>query len=139
MPGPPKKPASLKLVSGTARPDRVEAPHIELPLLEAVPPAPDWLPGPHAVNEWNRLAPILVANKLLAEADLSTLAHLCSVHSDLVQMRAARMPITGHMQAQYNALAAAFGLSAVWRSKVKPIGDKGKASAFSKFRSDPAG
>lgn len=64
----PRKPPQLKAVSGTARKDRDIGAAVDLPLVSSVPEAPDWLPNAHAVKEWDRLAPILTANKLLTEA-----------------------------------------------------------------------
>ena len=134
MSGPPKKPRHLKAVAGTARPDRAPVTVVEFEPVMAVPSPVDWLPNAHAVNEWNRLAPILVANKLLADADLSTFGHLCALHGKMVQLWAAGEAPTGHMVAQYNALAAGFGLSPAWRGKVKPIGDQDAANKFAKFK-----
>jgi phage terminase small subunit len=134
MPGPPKTPANLKLITGTVRKDRVETGGIDLPLVDEVPSAPEWLPNAHAANEWKRLAPILVANKLLAEADLSAFAHMCAVHGKMVQLWTAGETPTGHMVSQYNSLAAAFGLSPAWRSKVKPIGNKDEGNKFAKLK-----
>ena len=74
MPGPGKKPRSLKVVAGTDRKDRAPVGGVDLPPVSAVPPAPDWLPNAHAVKEWDRLAPILVANKLLTEGGISPLS-----------------------------------------------------------------
>lgn len=86
----PRKPPQLKAVAGTARKDRADAPAVELPLVSATPEAPDWLPNAHAVKEWDRLAPILTANKLLTEAGCSALGHLCALHGKIVQLWAAR-------------------------------------------------
>lgn len=102
--------------------------------MDAAPDPVDWLPNAHAVNEWRRLAPILVANKLLTAADLSAFGHLCALHGKMVQLWAAGESPTGHMVAQYNALASAFGLSPAWRGKVKPVGDKDKGNQFAKFK-----
>src|SRR5574337_105546 len=74
----PRKAHNLKVVAGTARPDRIEPTGVELPLIDAAPLPPDWLPNIHAQKEWERLAPILCANKLLTEASLSTLGMLCA-------------------------------------------------------------
>ena len=64
----PRKPTSLKVVAGTDRPcRRPESAPVEIPALDHIPDPPDWLPNAHAVNEWQRLAPILTANKLLTE------------------------------------------------------------------------
>ena len=134
MPGPPKTPAALKLIAGTARADRDAPAGVEMAPISDVPPPPDWLPNAHAVNEWKRLAPILVANKLLAEADLSAFAHMCAVHGKMVQLWTAGETPTGHMVSQYNALAAAFGLSPAWRGKVKIGADKDAGNKFSKFK-----
>lgn len=138
MPGPPKTPAALKLIAGTARADRAEPAGVTLEPLSDVPAPPEWLPNAHAVNEFRRLAPLLVANKLLAEADLSAFAHMCAVHGKMVQLWTAGETPTGHMVSQYNSLAAAFGLSPAWRSKVKPSADKDKASKFGQFKNAPA-
>jgi phage terminase small subunit len=56
--GNPRKPAHLKVVAGTDRPDRALPSSVDLPLVEAVPEPPDWLPNAHAVKEWKRLAPL---------------------------------------------------------------------------------
>lgn len=134
MAGPPKRPTHLKAISGTERPDRAAPVGVVLPTLDAVPAPVDWLPNAHATNEWRRLAPILVANKLLTEADLSAFGHLCALHGKMVQLWSAGESPTGHMVAQYNALAAAFGLSPAWRGKVKPVADKEKGNAFGQFK-----
>ena len=58
----PRKPSSLKVIAGTDQPCRAlpkDAP--VLPTISDVPKPPDWLPNAHAVKEWQRLAPILVA------------------------------------------------------------------------------
>jgi phage terminase small subunit len=118
-----KKPEHLKIISGTSRPSGDKAPAIDLPLVDSVPNPPDWLPNAHAVTEWKRLAPILHANKLLTEACLTTLGHLCALHGKMAQLYAAGESPTGHMAAQYRGLANDFGLTAVAIGKVKPTGD----------------
>ena len=59
--------------------------HIPAPVdtLAELPPAPDWLPNAHAVQEWDRLARILAANKLLTEGGVSALTTLCAIHGKL--------------------------------------------------------
>lgn len=126
-----RKPAVLKAVSGTQRNDRDIPPSIELPTVSAVPDAPDWLPNMHAVKEWNRLAAILTANKLLTEGGISALGMLCALHGKLVQLWAAGEAPTGHMMAQYRALINDFGLTPVAQGKVKPVGAEKEDNKFS--------
>lgn len=126
----PRKAHNLKVVAGTARPDRLEPTGVDLPLVEAAPLPPDWLPNAHAQKEWERLAPILAANHLLTEASLSTLGMLCALHGNIVQMYAAGMSPTGHMLAQYRGIANDFGLTPVAQGKVKPSGEKEKDNRF---------
>lgn len=126
-----RKPTGLKVVSGTERPDRESVPNVELPLVSEVPPAPDWLPNGHAVKEWNRLAPILVANKLLSEGGLSALASLCALHGKMVQLYAAGECPTASMIGQYRASVNDFGLTPVAQGKVKPSGSTEKKNSFS--------
>ena len=125
-----RKPSSLKVVAGTDRPDRAPPPSVELPVVEGVPEPPDWLANAHAIREWNRLAPILTANKLLTEAAISTLGMLCSLHGKIVQLYAAGESPNGHMMAQYRGLANDFGLTPVAQGKVKPSGEERKSNPF---------
>lgn len=134
MPGPGRKPAKLKAIAGTIQPCRMDVDPVELPLANAVPDAPDWLPNAHAVKEWDRLAPILHGVGLLTEAGLSALGMLCALHGKLVQLWAAGESPTGHMLAQYRALVNDFGLTPVAQGRVKGGSDKGKGNKFDKFK-----
>lgn len=128
----PRKPHNLKVVNGTARADRLQPLGVVLPLVDACPDPPSWLPNAHAVNEWLRLAPILTANKLLTEASLSPLGMLCALHGKIVQLYAAGEAPTGHMIAQYRNIANDFGLTPIAQGKVKPGGEEKAGNAFAK-------
>lgn len=132
MPGPGKKPAGLKVVSGTERKDRAAPPAVDLPTVSDVPSPPDWLPNSHAVKEWERLAPILVANKLLTEAGLSAFGMLCSLHGKLVQLWSAGEAPVASMVAQYRNLINDFGLTPVAQGKVKPVGAEPEGNKFAR-------
>ena len=124
----PRKPTSLKVVAGTDQPcRRPESAPVDLPLVDRVPDAPDWLPNAHAVKEWQRLAPILTANKLLTEAGLSALGQLCALHGKVVQLYAAGEAPVASMVAQLRGLMNDFGLTPVAQGKVKAGGDETKA------------
>ena len=126
----PKKPRALKVVSGTVQPSRDEKPPVDLPPVSQVPAAPDWLPNAHAVKEWDRLAPILVANKLLTEAGTSALGMLCALHGKLVQLWSAGEAPVASMVAQYRNLINDFGLTPVAQGKVKPVGEEPAGNKF---------
>jgi hypothetical protein len=138
MAGPGKKPTHLKAVAGTSRPDREPAEVVDLPTLDRVPDAPDWLPNAHAMKEWERLAPVLVNNRLLTDAGLMAFGHLCALHGKLVQLWAAGESPTGHLLSQYRALINDFGLTPVAQGKVKLAGDKPKENQFSRNGRRPA-
>ena len=131
MPGPGKKPANLKVVSGTDRKDRPDPVTVDLPLVDDVPPPPDWLPNAHAINEWSRLAPILVANKLLTEGGLSALGMLCALHGKIVQLYAAGEAPNANMVGQWRGITNDFGLTPVAQGKVKPVSAEPAANGFS--------
>ena len=130
------KPHNLKVVTGTARPDRI-APVIEMPTIDA-PPAPDWMPNAHAVKEWDRLAAILAANRLLTEASLSALGQMCALHGKIVQLYAAGESPNASLIAQYRALANDFGLTPVAQGKVRPHGEAPAKNEFSNNGKRPA-
>lgn len=124
----PRKPTSLKVVAGTDRPcRRPESAPVEMPELDHIPDPPDWLRNAHAVKEWQRLAPILTANKLLTEAGLSALGQLCALHGKVVQLYAAGEAPVASMVAQLRGLMNDFGLTPVAQGKVKAGGDETKA------------
>ncbi len=124
--GNPRKPTSLKVVAGTDRPDRDPPEAVDLPLVSDVPKAPDWLPNAHATKEWDRLAPILHANKLLTEAGLSALGQLCALHGKTVQLYAAGEAPVASMVAQLRGLMNDFGLTPVAQGKVRSSGEADK-------------
>lgn len=126
----PRKPAQLKAVAGTARKDRDVPVEVELPLVDVAPDAPDWLPNAHAVKEWSRLVPILMANKLLTDAALSPLAHMCALHGKIVQLYAAGEAPTASMSGTLRNLQNDFGLTPVAQGKVKAGPEDQKGNAF---------
>ena len=126
----PKKPRALKVVSGTVQPSRDEQPGIELPPVVDVPEPPEWLPNAHAVKEWKRLAPVLVANKLLTDVGLSPLGNLCALHGKMVQLWAAGEAPVASMVAQYRNLINDFGMTPVSQGKVKPVGEEPAGNKF---------
>jgi hypothetical protein len=111
------KPEHLKVISGSRQPS---TPSVSLPLVEEVPPAPDWLPNVHAVREWNRLVPLLVANRVLTEPAISALATLCALHGKIIQLWMAGQSPTGFLLSQYRALLGDFGLTPATQGKVHP-------------------
>lgn len=126
----PKKPSSLKVIAGTDRPDRADDGGIELPAVDELPVAPDWLPNAHAVKEFERLAQILHANKLLTEAGVMALAHLCALHGKIVQLYAAGESPTANLVSQYRNLINDFGLTPVAQGKVKSGGETKTGNKF---------
>lgn len=136
--GPARTPSSLRVIAGTDRKDRPDAAAVVLPTLDDAPPAPDWLPNAHAVKEWERLARILAAHKLLTEAGLSALGTLCALHGKLVQLWAAGESPHASLIAQYRGLVNDFGLTPVAQGKVKSGGEKEKGNKFAAFGKRPA-
>lgn len=125
----PRKPRALKVVAGTVQPSR-DKPEVDLPLVSSVPKPPDWLPNAHAKKEWNRLAPILVANKLLTEGGLSAFGMLCALHGKLVQLWSAGEAPVASMVSQYRNLINDFGLTPVSQGKVSPVGSSEPENKF---------
>lgn len=122
----PRKPTQLKIVAGTARADREPEHVVDLPLVSGIPDPPHWLTNPHALDEWHRITPILVANKLLTEAGTMPLAHLCALHGKVVQLYQAGESPNASMVGQLRGLANDFGLTPVAQGKVRSSGDTEK-------------
>src|SRR5262249_47676691 len=117
----------FKVIAGTIRPDRDAGNAlVELPVITDAPEAPEWLPNSHAVKEWNRLAPVLVAAGVLTAGGLSALAVLCAGPGRILQSYAAGNTPHGNLLAAYRALANDFGLTPVAQSRIRPSGPSGK-------------
>lgn len=134
----PRKPHRLKVVQGTARKDRPDPTTVDVPPLDSIPQPPDWLPNCHALKEWNRLAAILTATKLLTDADLTTLAHMCALHGKIVQLYAAGAVPTAATIATLRVMQGDFGLSPVARGKVNPVGTGETGNKFETNGKRPA-
>lgn len=128
---PARKPRHLKVLAGTLQRCRdTGPPAVELPVIEAVPAPPDWLPNAHAVKEWRRLAPILVANKLLTEAGLGPLAMLCALHGRLVQYWTEGEAPLASLVAAHRSLVNDFGLTPVAAGRVRPAASAAPTNRF---------
>jgi len=128
--GNPRKPNHLKSVAGTGRPDREVVNVVDLPLVEQIPEAPSWMPNSHAVMEWDRMVPILMANRLLTEGGLTALAHMCALHGKIVQLYAAGESPTASMCGTLRTMHNDFGLTPVAQGKVTPVGEETKRNKF---------
>lgn len=105
-----RKAPHLKLLSGTSRPDRVLPAGVSLPPLDVSPEPPDWLPNAHAVREWNRLLPVMMANRLLNAGNVGLFAQMCALHGHLVTAWATGEAPTAAMISTHRATCAALGL-----------------------------
>jgi len=127
-----RKPHNLKVIDGTDRKDRLVPDAVELPLVDAAPLPPEWLPNVHAQKEWERLTSLLLANRLLTEVALGPLGVLCALHGQIVQQYSAGVAPTGHMLAQYRNMVNDFGMTPVAQGKVRPLGEERKANKFAR-------
>lgn len=114
-----KVPTHLKLLASTDRKDRDTFPEIDLPLVDSVPPPPLWLPNAHATNEWLRLAPILIANKLLSIGALASFGQMCALHGKIVQLYAAGESPGASMIGALRNMHNDFGLTPASAGKVR--------------------
>jgi hypothetical protein len=113
-------PIHQKQLAGTDRPDRsISIPEIEDQPIEEIPPPPLWLPNAHAVNEWLRLAPILIKDKLLTAGSLSALGQMCALHGKIVQLYAAGESPGASMLGTLRTMHNDFGLTPMSQGKVR--------------------
>lgn len=130
MSGPQPKPPHLKAISGTTRKDRaarqraIEPPPDVPPAIE-IPPPPDWLGSAHAVNEWNRVVPILTEAGMLNGLMLTPLAHYCALHGRIVTLTAAGAHVQTSATATLAKMASDLGLTYAAQSRGRsPDGPK---------------
>jgi hypothetical protein len=113
MPGPAKSPRTLRLLKGTLQRCRDDAPEMGLPMIDGVPTPPSWMTNLDAVKEFQRLAPILAANRLLTQGNVPILGQYCAMHGRLVEMWAAKMTPTASFLNAFRAFANGLGLTSM--------------------------
>ena len=128
----PRKPEHLKVVEGTARPDR-EHPAPEFPAPDSLE-GPDWLVGDEATAEWKRLVELLQPVRVFTEADRTMLGHACNLHGKLVRMYRAQEAPTASQLAQLRYLYTEFGLTPASRSRAGQVGGEQGLDRWSKFK-----
>lgn len=117
-----KNDPNVAYLRGTNRTDRLSGDtsiSMNESALTEIPPAPLWMPNSHATNEWYRLTPILIEQKLLTPGSLSALAQLCALHGKIVQLYAAGESPGASMLGTLRNLHNDFGLSPMAQGKVK--------------------
>lgn len=111
MPGPAPTPRRLKLLRGTlAQPECDVTETAALPVFHGVPMPPRWLKDAEAVREWNRLAPMLVATRLLNEGNIGLLGQLCATHGYLIRLWSSGEKANAALIATYRTLSNSLGL-----------------------------
>jgi len=129
------KPVQFKALAGTIRNDRDEGKMeaiLNLSPMSYVPPCPDWMPNAHAVKAWERIAPILVANKLLAETDIETFGQMCALTGKVIQLYAAGETPGASMLGILRTMQNDFGMTPAARGKVKQMAETPADNKFSK-------
>ena len=137
MPGPKPKPSQMKKLQGTHRADRA-AENEPMPAIGDVPVCPDWHPE-DAREMWDAYAPKLHRLGLLTELDVPVFEKMCLCHAwaieaarDIIKrgtlidsarndddrVKNPSMQIFRDNTAQFEKLAAAFGMSPADRSRV---------------------
>lgn len=129
-----KTPAHLKVLSGTQRVDRPEY-ELNVPEVQGydeVPPPPLWLDA-LAVQEYMRLAPILIKGKLLNEGTMATFCHMCMLHAKIVKQYMADLVPPMSWIANFRNLQNDFGLTPHAAGKIKREQDAPKDKPKNKF------
>lgn len=124
----PTAPA-LKVIAGTARPDREVSEAPEFDLVTDFPDPPIHLNADGA-GMWRDLGPQLVTAKVLQVVDLYALQQLCYAWQRAVAKQKAGMDITAAEDNALKALWSEFGMTPASRRKVSAGGD---AKAGNKF------
>ena len=125
-----------KIMAGTVKPIR-EVNTMEVETLKEVPNWPHWMKNEEAQNEWERLAPVFIANGLLTTANVSVLAQLCSLHGALVDSWAKGYVPHAATMGQYRSMVNDFGLTPMAMMRVKMPKAEQKKNSFTSNGSAP--
>jgi len=118
MPGPPKTPKNFKIISGTNRPHRDDAPDApQFPIVRDFPEPPQHL-NPDGAEAWNSLGKELTACGVLQTVDLRALEQLCYCWQIFRQKARAGMEVTASEHNALKGLLVEFGLTPAARRRV---------------------
>ncbi len=120
----PTAPA-LKVIAGTARPDREVPDAPEFDLVEEFPDPPQHL-NVDGASMWASLGPQLVKSKVLQIVDLFALQQLSYAWQRAVAKQKAGMDITAAEDMALKAMFSEFGMTPASRRKVSSGGDSKK-------------
>lgn len=133
--GRPPKTAAQKALAGTAQKCRPAKEVANFTPLQLVPDVPYWIMNDlNAATEWKRLAPLLIADKALAEKDLQTLANLCLVQSRIMSSAYDPEFSGSGLHAIYARYGAALGLAHGWRARVTASEKEAEQNPFEAFK-----
>lgn len=119
----------LKLLAGTARPDREATDAPQFDLVDEFPDPPQHL-NVDGAEMWTRLGPQLVAARVLQVVDLYALEQLCYAWERFRKKAKAGMDVTAAEDTALKALFSEFGMTAASRRKVTSGTDKKPGNAF---------
>jgi phage terminase small subunit len=124
---------AFKTLQGTDQPVRMRGDKADpAEVITLMPPRPEWLKDKWAIDEWNRLGPILLHAGLLTRGNVNAFAQLCAVHGAMATTyEAGGIPIASQIGA-YRNLIVEFGLTPASAAKVRapdPTKDRGNAFA----------
>src|SRR4051812_9749357 len=75
MPGPKRTPRHLRVMRGTLQRCRDDTLHTAgILAFDGTPNPPSWMQNRDALDEWGRLAPLLLANRLLTPGNINALS-----------------------------------------------------------------
>jgi phage terminase small subunit len=115
------KPTALKELAGN--PGKRPLPENEPDIPKSAWAVPDCLSGA-ALDEWQRIVPILTACKVLTDGDYHTVMAYCLTVGEMIETARAREPIRSVTFSQFRSLASELGLTPASRARVQTIGSK---------------
>ncbi len=121
---------NLKVLSGTARPDRQAPDMPEFDLVNEFPSPPQHL-NFDGVEMWNNLGKQLVSARVLQVVDLYCLEQLCFNWQMFRKKAKAEMELTSAETMALKAMFSEFGMTPASRSKVTSGAEKPKQNSFS--------
>lgn len=108
---------SQKRLRGETRPSKMASTVVSLPLVAKYPDPPDWV-NDIGCELWAELVPLLMSQRVLADADLHAMAHLCQLHGEIVDMCQRRIKPHSADRTQLRLFFAEFGLTSASRTRV---------------------
>lgn len=127
--GPKPQTDEQKKAKGTFQPCRAIGDVLEFPVVESTPAAPEWVID-EGLTLWNEMVPLMMTQRVLTNADLHAMAHMCKLHAELIDGYSRKIRATASDLSQLRMYFSEFGMTPASRTRIGKTSETEEKNKF---------